>query len=419
MNRLRSVFSIALSYSMLVSAAFALELVSPKEGEEFCAMKPEHRAFLELDSDGRRARFLDAAWRARITEKDIASTPLPLELAWRGGRGPYDVEVTLGDRTVFATNLMESTVKVWNLEIAREYTWTVCVDGAHARGHFRTRDMAPRIMYVPDVPNIRDLGGRIGLGGRRVKQGLVYRSAGLNDNASNCYGAKETLAMYKAGVLEERFGEEGRKVKERIDSERAALTFDPNATYLRQSLLKDEQDRCPGKSRMTPEGLHIANDILGWKSDIDLRRDFECWGMMGSPAGAGVKWWHYSSMSYAAMARPEGKEAFANVFRVFLDERNYPIVFHCIGGADRTGAVAFILNALLGVSDDELDKDWEFTVFTFKDQNFGHATRYDKLRKVFDTYPGTTTCEKVEAYVKELGFTDADIAKFRGIMLEE
>ncbi len=357
-----------LSALLQISSVFALELVSPKEGEEFCALKPEHLAFLELDAEGRRAKLKDWTWRERIQKKDIASTPLPLKLAWRGGNGPYEVKVTLDGKTVFATNLTATAVNVWNLEIAREYAWTVCAGGECARGHFRTRDMAPRLMYVPNVPNIRDLGGRIGFGGRRIRQGLAYRSAGLNGNAST-------------------------------------------------SRDKPESEWRPGRNRMTPEGLHIANDILGWESDIDLRRDFECWGMTGSPAGAGVKWWHYPSKAYAAMATPEGREAFANVFKVFLDEKNYPVVFHCIGGADRTGAVAFILNALLGVCDDELDKDWEFTVFANKDKNFGHEKCFDKLRRMFDGYPGATTREKAEAYVKELGFTDADIARFRGIML--
>jgi len=408
-----------LAVSIVAPAAFALELVSPKEGEEFCALKPEHRRFLALDSAGRRAQFLDKAWRARIVQKDIFSTPLPLKLEWRGGKGPYEVKVELGGKTVFATNLMETTVDVWNLEIAREYTWTVCGDGACARGHFRTRDQAPRVMYVPDVTNIRDLGGRIGLNGRRVKQGMAYRSAGLNSNANIYFSGSETLKMYKDGVLEKKFGKEGRKMKERIDRDKDALKFDPKAPYLRKRLKKAEKDWRPGANRMTAEGLRIANEELGWKSDIDLRSDNECWGMKGSPAGDGVKWWHYSSKSYAGMANPEGKEAFIQVFKVFLDERNYPLVFHCIGGADRTGAVGFILNALLGVSDEELDKDWEFTVFVYQDLNFGHQTRFDKLRKVFDAYPGATTREKVEAYVKELGFTDADIAKFRDIMLEK
>ena len=31
---------------------------------------------------------------------------------------------------------------------------------------------------------MRDIGGRMGLGGRRVRQGRIYRSAGLNSNAT-------------------------------------------------------------------------------------------------------------------------------------------------------------------------------------------------------------------------------------------
>ena len=37
---------------------------------------------------------------------------------------------------------------------------------------------------------------------------------------------------------------------------------------------------------------------------------------------------------------------------------------------------------------------------------------------VFANRPGSSTREKVRSYVKGLGFTDADIEKFRAIMLE-
>ena len=33
------------------------------------------------------------------------------------------------------------------------------------------------------------------------------------------------------------------------------------------------------------------------------------------------------------MLGDEGRKAFAEDFRVFLDKANYPIVFHCIAGA--------------------------------------------------------------------------------------
>lgn len=50
----------------------------------------------------------------------------------------------------------------------------------------------------------------------------------------------------------------------------------------------------------------------------------------------------------------------APYLRVFANPDNYPIIFHCRGGADRTGSLAFILNALQGVSEADLIKDYEF-----------------------------------------------------------
>ena len=39
------------------------------------------------------------------------------------------------------------------------------------------------------------------------------------------------------------------------------------------------------------------------------------------------------------------------------------IYFHCFGGADRTGTLAFLIEALLGVSESDLSKDYELTTF--------------------------------------------------------
>lgn len=40
-----------------------------------------------------------------------------------------------------------------------------------------------------------------------------------------------------------------------------------------------------------------------------------------------------------------------------------PVYFHCAGGADRTGTLAFLIEALLGVSESDLSKDYELTSF--------------------------------------------------------
>ena len=298
----------------LVNCAYALEIVSPAEGEVFCAHKPEHSRFLAMDRDARRKQFLDKAWRARIVQSDLFSFPNPLRLVWKDGKAPYDVKIMLGGKTVFATNTVETFAEVHNLEIAREYVWTVCSGGECASGRFRTSDTPPRMMHVPGVNNIRDIGGWIGLDGRRIKQGMAYRSGGLNYNAHTYYTCEETLAFYEAGVLEDKFGEIGRKVKEQIERDKGEFKFDPKAPFLRKSIIKEMHK---GRERMTPEGIHIANEVLGMKSDIDLRSANECWGMTGSPLGDKVRWWHYSILPYARMANPEVKENIKHIFKAF------------------------------------------------------------------------------------------------------
>ena len=401
--------------ALLDGAGLPLALVSPKEGEEFCALQPEQRAFLDMDGAARRKLFLDTTWRAHVV-KDVFSRPLPLKLKWHGGTPPYAVRVELDGRCVFFTNKVhETSVDVWNLEIGRAYAWSVDALDGSAGGTFRTRDQAPRLIHAPDVANIRDIGGWHGIDGRRIRQGMAYRSGGLNNNAHVYYNIRETLAFYDEGVLEARFGETGRKLKEQIDREKAQGKFNPKSSYLRKTLLKR---RCVGQSRLVEDGLRIVQDDFGWRSDIDLRSDAECWGMSSSPAGRGVKWFHIPFQCYAGMGTEEGRAAFTRAFRVLLDVRNYPLDFHCIGGADRTGSLAFVVEALLGVSDDDLARDWEFTCFVYEDQAFGHKSRYDQLRAVIDACPGATTRERAEAYVRSCGFTDADIATLRTILLE-
>jgi len=119
------------------------------------------------------------------------------------------------------------------------------------------------------------------------------------------------------------------------------------------------------------------------------------------------------------MVSEKGQELFANVFEKFLDKSNYPIVFHCISGQDRTGSVAFILNGLLGVSEEDLYRDWEATGFWNRNTTwFVHANLFDKLVKSLDSYEGDTINDRIYAYVKSSGFTDDDINRFRAIMLE-
>ena len=387
-----------------------VRIVAPADGATVPLLKDGHKEFLDFDRAARRKVFADDDYRRAM--RKVGDAPAKVALEWRGGQGPWHVVVKreADGKVFFSGDSEKPKLDLENLEIARKYTWIVSESGkTAAKASFMTEDRAPRMIHVAGVPNMRDIGGRIGLDGRRVRQGLVYRSAGLNENANRYYTKDEILKMHEKGILVESVPELSKKDAQKIEERlKPGSKKKPDLKHL----VKEWR---PGKKRLGSQSKAYLVETLGIKTDIDLRTDRECYGMKGSPVGDAVKWVHVSSSAYSDMASAEGKEAFAKVFRTFLDEKNYPIVFHCIAGADRTGSLAYILNALLGVGEDELEKDWEVTAF--ENKNIVHS-RIDALLAVFAKYPGATPMERVEAYVKELGFTDADIARFRAIMLE-
>src|SRR5436190_20780229 len=54
-------------------------------------------------------------------------------------------------------------------------------------------------------------------------------------------------------------------------------------------------------------------------------------------------------------------ERFVGVLRTLADDTAHPIVFHCAAGKDRTGLVAALLLALLGVDDETIAADYALT----------------------------------------------------------
>ena len=321
----------------------------------------------------------------RAVTAKIGAKPEPVRFAWRWtecpGRPVGHFEVTVRrtkDGKVVATHRTTSAetsaraAQLENFEVARTYDYEIAAyDQAGGRlaadkGTFRTADEAPRFLRAGKLGSFRDLGGWKGLDGRRVRQGLVYRSAAFNGDAK----------------------------------------------------VKDGKPVAPGKMRVTPQTIDFINRTFGIRTDLDLRNDREVWGLKASPLGSSVVWAHLSADGYHGLQGESGKKAFARHFRVFLDEKSYPILFHCSAGADRTGSLAFVLNGLLGVEEEELWKDWEINTFFDTNMDFQHRGRCEALSRDFNALPGATFADKCASYVKSCGFTDEDIRRFRAMMLE-
>ncbi|MBQ6330662.1 MAG: tyrosine-protein phosphatase [Kiritimatiellae bacterium] len=402
-----------------VSCQASVELLAPTNGAVIALVPDAQKKVLALPTTEDRLQFFsyDRAHGKVIRHDKLWRKAKPLVLAWRadaGETGPWKIEIgkvpDLSDARIWyfrtvrmdkitgreisergdTTNCcdMSYTVPRANLEVASEYYWRVTSRGrcgfscwprhgckesrrvvSSAIGSFHTEDLAPRwIELEGDVGNFRDLGGRRTEDGRRVKQSMAYRGQGLNSNSVT--------------------GEE------------------------------------PGLNRLTVNDSKYLSGVLGIRTDLDLRGEGETAGLSESPLGSGVKLIKHPSQSYKSIFSHHGKKTMARNFRVFCNRKNYPIYFHCIGGADRTGALAYVLNGVLGVNRHDIETDWESTFYPnipFKDAK-GNLVWNSELHfnNGFAKYgnEGDSWNRRIELYLLDCGVTEDEIAAFRAIMLE-
>ena len=172
-------------------------------------------------------------------------------------------------------------------------------------------------------------------------------------------------------------------------------------------------DREPWKA--TEEGLNILLKDLKIKTELDLR------GPKKNPfilKKYGVNVIAEPYQAYMIGLKHEKiRKLTIKLLEKFADPEFYPVYVHCDGGADRTGILIFFLEAILGVSEDDLLLDYEYTTF------FGYRHRSTKEMKPFldmlAPKPGKNLTEKAVAFLKEEGLSDECINKIRNILINK
>ena len=110
------------------------------------------------------------------------------------------------------------------------------------------------------------------------------------------------------------------------------------------------------------------------------------------------------------------RAALPQVFAVLADESNYPLIYHCSIGTDRTGFVAYLALGVLGVSQEDANRDYLLSNFG----NIGSSRAISRVQgdymDVIDAYPGASFQET--AFLLDTGVTQAQVDAFRGIMLQ-
>lgn len=269
------------------------------------------------------------------------------------------------DSIVVTCDKGTNSVDLYNLYKATTYYVTVEAQNekgenlATEKGTFTTTDLGPRVMLIPDIHNVRDVGGYKTVNGKTTKQGLIYRGG----------------------------------------------TLRPADVY---------------SSNLTAEGANYMAKTLGVKTEIDFRGTQEAGGLTESVIpGANLVYATLSGYSDAFT----GPEGYRQTFAMLSDINNYPIYYHCTGGADRTGTVTYLLNILLGVSETECIQDYEFTTFSYYSERNSQQGVYSKyfipFRQQLETYEGDTLQEKVENFLLSIGVTKEQIANIKAIMYGE
>ncbi len=177
--------------------------------------------------------------------------------------------------------------------------------------------------------NFRDLGGLLGAEGKRVKQGRLLRSGQLTD-----------LSSAEISQLSEKL--ELRLIIDlRMASEAAA---EPDVRI---------------------EGAEYMNlDIFSGAEELVV--DMENFSRVRTVEQAE----RFMQTAYDTMISYEGAQSrFAEFLRLALNNSEGALLFHCFAGKDRTGVAAAMLLTLLGVSREDILRDYMLTNELRKERN--------------------------------------------------
>lgn len=235
---------------------------------------------------------------------------------------------------------------ICNFKTGTNYYWTAESMDTGDKSEvyqFFTTHGAPRTIYAKGVKNLRDIGGWTTENGCVIRQGIAYRSYRLSDESGN--------------------------------------------------------------SAVTQQGMQVLNDQLHIGMEIDFRENSET-TTSKSVLGDNVRYLRIP-LNYQKDYLVGNKAAIKQIMELFADENNYPVIFHCSAGADRTGMISYLLNGLCGVEKEQLLRDYFLTNFSMQSIYRDFDKISDKYVKTLDNYLGDKLSKKIYNYLNmEVGVSE-------------
>ena len=184
-----------------------------------------------------------------------------------------------------------------------------------------------------------------------------------------------------------------------------------------------ELDDTGGSVELTHEGKKELFDRIRIKTDIDLRTDV---GNTKSPIGALVDYNCYPIQPYdTGLKDTITKGLIKSIFEKIEEKlsKSNAIYFHCQGGRDRTGTLAFLILGVLGVSESDIAKDYELTEFAYASYKADNPntsrkfTQYASMVSYIKTFNGVTFNDKIISYLLSIGISQATINNIKSYMV--
>lgn len=347
----------------------------------YFAFNPTYKDGTEIDLRNDNIAFLEGS---SSKEEDISElikdgysfASKKMKLSWATKSSfPYTKVILskykdLSNPTRFVT--YNDYIELNNLENDTEYYY--CLEGC-----FSSNDSIPSSIYsfktskglrsldIAGVDNLRDIGSlSISYQDKKLKQGMIYRSANL-----------DSLSSLSKAKLKEELG-----IRSELDLRESSYWKD--YSYIDSSIKYLHTSRVEG-------GLYY----------------------LSNGTGTGIN-------------EESSKATLKEELLFFADESNYPLIFHCQIGRDRTGTLALILEGLLGVSEEDIKLDYLVSMLSEsgnKDKaevstllaNFTSTLNYIKNSGV-----GSSLSSKTESYLKTaVGLTSEEISSIKNIMMED
>ena len=208
-----------------------------------------------------------------------------------------------------------------------------------------------RWVHIEGAANTRDAGGYATVDGGKVKRGMVYRSGKLS-----------------------------------------RLTGDGAETF-RQLGIKTVIDFC---NRLTPWPL-FGGDTWSVQQSASVR---------GCPMS-----FHKDGPREEFYIRGvrENADSYREAFELLADAENYPVLYHCAAGTDRTGVMSALLLSLLGVDRETIIADFRLSEEVNRP---GSLPAIEALFEHIDAQGG------VEKYLESVGVTSETQKQIREILVE-